>query len=356
MGRGRAPCCDKSKVKKGPWSPAEDFRLLTFIHNHGHTNWRSLPKLAGLLRCGKSCRLRWINYLRPDLKRGNFTKEEEETIIKLHQSLGNKWSKIASYLPGRTDNEIKNVWNTHLKKRLIKKDADDDHKNSRGSCSSPSSSSSYSSSSSSSNLRPHTHYESHQVCNMEKEVLLSAKNQDISSITTSSSASDCAGPKEAISTSSSSNCSHQVDKAAVVVYDEVNKQKMSLNSDDHQQEVIEIPMEESDIDFWDMLDNLESNESQPQEFEFEASHNSQDSNLFGEDLDDHDHDPNRGIGIEWLRYLENELGLEDDDQCNNIIAAKYNDEVGQLGSSTTSLADHHQVMLMRPEIDQFFGI
>lgn len=79
-------------------------------------------------------------------------------------------------------------------------------------------------------------------------MLLSAKNQDISSITTSSSASDCAEPKEAISTSSSSNCSHEVDKAAVVVYDEVNKQKMSLNSDDHQQEVIEIPMEESDID------------------------------------------------------------------------------------------------------------
>ncbi|RLM74705.1 myb-related protein Zm1-like [Panicum miliaceum] len=73
---------------------------------------------TGLLRCGKSCRLRWINYLRPDLKRGNFTAEEEETIIKLHGMLGNKWSKIAACLPGRTDNEIKNVWNTHLKKRV----------------------------------------------------------------------------------------------------------------------------------------------------------------------------------------------------------------------------------------------
>ncbi|EHA8589101.1 putative Myb-related protein [Cocos nucifera] len=75
----------------------------------------------GLLRCGKSCRLRWINYLRPDIKRGNFTKEEEETIIRLHGLMGNKWSKIASCLPGRTDNEIKNVWNTHLKKRLAPK-------------------------------------------------------------------------------------------------------------------------------------------------------------------------------------------------------------------------------------------
>lgn len=120
MGRGRAPCCDKSKVRTGPWSPAEDLRLMNFIQNNGHSNWRALPKQAGLLRCGKSCRLRWINYLRPDVKRGNFTPEEENTIIQLHTSIGNKWSKIASCLPGRTDNEIKNVWNTHLKKRLKK--------------------------------------------------------------------------------------------------------------------------------------------------------------------------------------------------------------------------------------------
>ncbi|XP_043687897.1 transcription factor MYB58-like [Telopea speciosissima] len=118
MGRGRAPCCDKAGLKKGPWTPAEDLRLIAFIQKHGHSNWRALPRLAGLLRCGKSCRLRWINYLRPDIKRGNFTKEEEDTIIKQHKILGNKWSKIASNLPGRTDNEIKNVWNTHLKKRL----------------------------------------------------------------------------------------------------------------------------------------------------------------------------------------------------------------------------------------------
>ncbi|VAI47057.1 unnamed protein product [Triticum turgidum subsp. durum] len=85
---------------------------------HGHSNWRALPKQAGLLRCGKSCRLRWINYLRPDIKRGNFTSEEEDAIIQLHAMLGNRWSTIAARLPGRTDNEIKNVWNTHLKKRL----------------------------------------------------------------------------------------------------------------------------------------------------------------------------------------------------------------------------------------------
>ncbi|XP_006653723.1 myb-related protein Zm1-like [Oryza brachyantha] len=118
MGKGRAPCCAKVGLNKGSWTPEEDMRLVAYIQKYGHANWRALPKQAGLLRCGKSCRLRWINYLRPDLKRGNFTAEEEETIIKLHGMLGNKWSKIASCLPGRTDNEIKNVWNTHLKKRV----------------------------------------------------------------------------------------------------------------------------------------------------------------------------------------------------------------------------------------------
>ncbi|URD86668.1 Myb-like DNA-binding domain [Musa troglodytarum] len=74
----------------------------------------------GLARCGKSCRLRWTNYLRPDIKRGRFSFEEEETIIQLHSILGNKWSAIAARLPGRTDNEIKNYWNSHIKKRLIR--------------------------------------------------------------------------------------------------------------------------------------------------------------------------------------------------------------------------------------------
>jgi len=73
-----------------------------------------------LLRCGKSCRLRWTNYLRPDLKRGLLSEEEEKMVIDLHAELGNRWSKIASHLPGRTDNEIKNHWNTHIKKKLRK--------------------------------------------------------------------------------------------------------------------------------------------------------------------------------------------------------------------------------------------
>ncbi|KAJ3678726.1 hypothetical protein LUZ60_002529 [Juncus effusus] len=134
---GRAPCCAKVGLNKGAWTPQEDMRLIAYVQKYGHSNWRALPRLAGLKRCGKSCRLRWINYLRPDIKRGNFTKEEEETIIKLHNMLGNKWSKIASCLPGRTDNEIKNVWNTHLKKQLATKEQNVKKKNSKNESSNP---------------------------------------------------------------------------------------------------------------------------------------------------------------------------------------------------------------------------
>ncbi|XP_074567379.1 myb-related protein 306-like [Curcuma longa] len=121
MGR-RPPCCDKDGgVKKGPWTPEEDILLVSYIQQHGSGNWRAVPTNTGLSRCSKSCRLRWTNYLRPGIKRGAFTDQEEKLIVHLQALLGNRWAAIASYLPERTDNDIKNYWNTHLKKKLWNK-------------------------------------------------------------------------------------------------------------------------------------------------------------------------------------------------------------------------------------------
>ncbi|KAJ8770927.1 hypothetical protein K2173_022099 [Erythroxylum novogranatense] len=107
-----------NKLRKGLWSPEEDDKLANYMLNNGQGCWSDVARNAGLQRCGKSCRLRWINYLRPDLKRGAFSPQEEELIIQLHSLLGNRWSQIAARLPGRTDNEIKNFWNSTIKKRL----------------------------------------------------------------------------------------------------------------------------------------------------------------------------------------------------------------------------------------------
>ncbi|GLJ47499.1 hypothetical protein SUGI_1002800 [Cryptomeria japonica] len=115
---GRASCCSKdADIKRGAWTAQEDFILRNYISKHGDVGWRSLPQKAGLKRCGKNCRLRWLNYLRADVNHGKFSPEEEELIVRLHRLLGNRWSLIAGRLPGRTDNQIKNYWNTHLSKK-----------------------------------------------------------------------------------------------------------------------------------------------------------------------------------------------------------------------------------------------
>nr|UXL73243.1 MYB transcription factor 108-like protein [Jasminum sambac] len=104
------------ELRRGPWTVEEDFTLINYIAHHGEGRWNSLATCAGLRRTGKSCRLRWLNYLRPDVRRGNITLEEQLLILELHSRWGNRWSKIAQHLPGRTDNEIKNYWRTRVQK------------------------------------------------------------------------------------------------------------------------------------------------------------------------------------------------------------------------------------------------
>ncbi|GLJ36625.1 hypothetical protein SUGI_0736780 [Cryptomeria japonica] len=121
---GRTPCCGKVGVNRGPWTPEEDLRLKDYIQAHGKGRWAYLSRKAGLLRSGKSCRMRWLNYLQPDVKRGRILPDEEDLILRLHRLLGNRWSLIAGRLPGRSDNDIKNHWNIHLSKKLISQGID----------------------------------------------------------------------------------------------------------------------------------------------------------------------------------------------------------------------------------------
>ncbi|CAI9286257.1 unnamed protein product [Lactuca saligna] len=107
----------KKEINRGAWTAEEDEKLAEAIEIHGPKKWTVIAAKAGLQRCGKSCRLRWLNYLRPNIKRGNISDQEEDLIIRLHKLLGNRWSLIAGRLPGRTDNEIKNYWNSHLSKK-----------------------------------------------------------------------------------------------------------------------------------------------------------------------------------------------------------------------------------------------
>ncbi|KAL5770445.1 hypothetical protein ACOSP7_014599 [Xanthoceras sorbifolium] len=104
------------------WSEEEDQLLKKCIAQYGEGKWHRIPLLSGLNRCPKSCRLRWMNYLRPNIRRGSFAQDEIDLIVKLHQLLGNRWSLIAARLPGRTGNDIKNYWNCHLSRKINAED------------------------------------------------------------------------------------------------------------------------------------------------------------------------------------------------------------------------------------------
>ncbi|XP_054781809.1 transcription factor MYB1-like isoform X1 [Prosopis cineraria] len=127
-------CNTREGLNRGAWTAVEDQILIDYIETHGEGKWRLVPRRAGLKRCGKSCRLRWLNYLKPDIKRGNITPDEEDFIIRLHKLLGNRWSLIAGRLPGRTDNEIKNYWNAHIRKKLLNAKPESSIPSNSGSC------------------------------------------------------------------------------------------------------------------------------------------------------------------------------------------------------------------------------
>ncbi|KAK9743266.1 hypothetical protein RND81_03G227500 [Saponaria officinalis] len=290
MGKGRRPCCDKAGVKKGPWSQAEDFKLISFIGKHGHSNWRALPKLAGLARCGKSCRLRWVNYLRPDLKRGNFTLQEEEAIIKLHQELGNKWSKIASKFPGRTDNEIKNVWNTHLKKRIKAKESD---KNSSESCNS---------------LQTSTTTDESLDKNMGQNLIHQTNTMDDTNEHSSSSSTSY--------TSQPPFPEHEKEDLGPIFDSLGVPNPIMLENNSSIDELIEIPFEPN-LDLWDLLEGYQCDSTDVSDVNFDEVDNA--LLQVAPEIDKLSNNTNSNVNNNkgedkgswwWLVYLENELGLE----------------------------------------------
>ncbi|XP_022849131.1 transcription factor MYB114-like [Olea europaea var. sylvestris] len=104
------------EVRKGSWTEEEDNILSKCIDKFGEGKWHQVPVRAGLNKCKKSCRLRWLNYLRPNIKRGDFTPDEDDLIIRLHKLLGNRWSLISGRLPESIANDVKNHWNSHVQK------------------------------------------------------------------------------------------------------------------------------------------------------------------------------------------------------------------------------------------------
>nr|AFN25407.1 R2R3 MYB transcription factor [Rubus hybrid cultivar] len=106
------------EVRKGAWTKEEDHLLRNYIEKNGEGKWHNVPLNAGLNRCRKSCRMRWLNYLKPNIKKGDFSENEVDLMIRLRKLLGNRWSLIAGRLPGRTSNDVKNYWSARRRRKI----------------------------------------------------------------------------------------------------------------------------------------------------------------------------------------------------------------------------------------------
>nr|AIT76573.1 R2R3 MYB protein [Trifolium arvense] len=119
----------RSGVRKGAWTYEEDKLLKSCIRKYGKGKWHLVPQRAGLNRCRKSCRLRWLNYLNPTINKESLSDDEVDMMLRLHKLLGNRWSLIAARLPGRTSNYVKNYWHTHLRKKAISRKLEEEEEN-----------------------------------------------------------------------------------------------------------------------------------------------------------------------------------------------------------------------------------